>query len=362
VTGLEPQLAWRLRKGMVIVAHPLALTEKGTLDEVRQRALTRYYRDSGAGGVAVGVHTTQFAIHRPEVGLYPKVLALAREALEESPEGRRMLKVAGVVGDTRQAVEEAALARSLGYHAALVSMHELSGWSEAGMLSHLEAVGKVLPVFGFYLQPAVGGRRLSYTFWRKAAELESMVAIKIAPFDRYATLEVVRAVSESSRREEIALYTGNDDAMVVDLLTPYRLTVRGQPVEMRIVGGLLGQWAVWTRRAVELFQRIQEALAHPTDVEILDLLAYGARLTRANAAIFDAAHGFRGCLAGIHYVLAREGLLAGMACLDPEEGLSPGQAEEIDEVLAAYPELSDADFVAQHLAEWLGPEGERAMP
>lgn len=320
-------MSWleRLRQGLVIPAHPLCLTADRRFDEERQRALTRYYLDSGAGGIAVGVHTTQFAIRDPRHGLLEPVL---RAAAEEA-RGRDAVLVAGVCGGTAQALREAELARSLGYHCALVS---LSALREAGiqeLVEHIAAVGRVLPVFGFYLQPAVGGRVLPYEFWRRAAELEALAAIKIAPFNRYQTIDVVRAVAESGRAREIALYTGNDDNIVADLLTPFQFG----GVTLRIRGGLLGQWAVGTNSAVSLLRRIHEG-QNPSL-----LLSLGAQLTDLNAALFDAANGFRGSIAGIHEVLVRQGRMASRACLDPEEDLSPGQLEEIDRVMAAYPHL-----------------------
>ncbi len=338
-------MGWRerLRAGVVIPAHPLALTAERKLDERRQRALTRYYVAAGAGGVAVGVHTTQFGIRDPRVGLLRPVLELAIEELR----GREVVKVAGVCGATGQAVREAELAASLGYDAALASLGALSERPVEELIEHIRAVAAVMPVFGFYLQPAVGGRVLPYGFWRRFAEIDNVAAVKIAPFNRYQTLEVVRAVAESGRGGEIALYTGNDDNIVVDLLTGFEFGGR----RLRICGGLLGQWAVWTRRAVELLERIHAAGEEaPIPQEWLTL---AAQLTDANGALFDAANGFRGCIAGIHEVLRRQGLLAGCWCLDPEEGLSPGQAEEIDRVCRAYPHLSDDDFVREHLDEWL---------
>jgi dihydrodipicolinate synthase/N-acetylneuraminate lyase len=339
-----------LLRGAVIPAHPLALTAARKLDERRQRALTRYYLDAGAGGVAVAVHTTQFAIREPRHGLLRPVLALARETIDAELRARPrpFARVAGVVGETRQAVAEASLARELGYDLALLSLGALRDADDAALLAHCRAVGDVLPLFGFYLQPAVGGRVLGYGFWRALAELPSLYAVKIAPFDRYRTLDVVRAVADAGR-DDVALYTGNDDAIVADLVTPVPVG-DGRPPRS-IVGGLLGQWAVWTRSAVRLLdeaRRAREEGAVPAS-----LLARGASLTDANGAIFDVRHGFAGCIPGIHEVLRRQGLLAGTWCLDPHETLSPGQAEEIDRVIGAYPELSDDEFVAERLDEWL---------
>ncbi len=326
----------KLRAGMVIPAHPLALTAAGKLDERRQRALTRYYVDAGAGGLAVGVHTTQFAIR--EVGLLQPVLALALEASAN----RGVLRIAGVVGPAAQAVKEAELAASLGYDAVLLSLAALKDATVEEMIRHARAVADVLPVFGFYLQPAVGGRVLPFEFWRRFAEIENVVAIKMAPFNRYQTLDVIRAVAASGRAGEIALYTGNDDNIIADLITPFE--VGG--TSLRITGGLLGQWAVWTHRAVGILNRTRTGATG-------EMLALNTQLTDANAALFDVAHHFHGCIAGIHEVLRRQGLLEGIWCLDPKEGLSPGQAEEIDRVTRAYPHLTDDAFVRENLDRWL---------
>jgi dihydrodipicolinate synthase/N-acetylneuraminate lyase len=322
----------RLREGVVIPAHPLALTAERKLDERRQRALTRYYLAAGAGGVAVGVHTTQFEIR--DHGLLAPVLELAMEELRRA----ESIRIAGIVGKTALAVKEAELAARLGYHAGLLSLGAMAAASVPELLEHARAVASVIPLFGFYLQPAVGGRVLPYEFWRAFAEIENVVAIKIAPFNRYQTIDVIRAVAESGK--EIALYTGNDDNILLDLLTPYRF---GQTT-LRIVGGLLGHWAVWTRCAVELLEQRRR---------LNDSLTLAIEITDSNAAFFDAANGFRGCIAGIHEVLRRQGLLAGRWCLNPREELSPGQMEEIDRVYRAYPHLNDDDFVRQRLDEWL---------
>ncbi|TCP53996.1 dihydrodipicolinate synthase/N-acetylneuraminate lyase [Tamaricihabitans halophyticus] len=332
-----------LARGTVIPAHPLALTADRKLDERRQRALTRYYVAAGAGGCAVAVHTTQFEIRQPEVGLLRPVLELAADTLDGELGGRPFLRIAGACGPTAQAVAEAELAAELGYHAILLSPGGLPDVSEEELLRRARAVGEVLPVIGFYLQEAVGGRRLSVDFWRRLAELPSVVAIKLAPFDRYRTMDVVRGVAASGRAEEIALYTGNDDAILADLLG-----AGGG----RIVGGLLGQWAVWTRSAVDTLRLAQRAVGG--DGAALRLAVNRApELTDANAAVFDVAHGFRGCIAGVHEVLRAQGLLAGTWCLDPTEGLSPGQAAEIARVRAAYPWLPDDEFVAEHRDAWL---------
>jgi len=335
-----------LNDGCVIPAHPLALTAARTLDERRQRALTRYYMDAGAGGVAVGVHTTQFAIR--ERGLYEPVLALAAatvdDELKRTP--RPFMKVGGVIGPTAQAVREAGIARTLGYDCALLSLGALQGATDAELIAHCRAVADVLPLFGFYLQTAVGGRVLSYAFWREFAEIEQVCAIKIAPFNRYQTLDVVRAVVDAGR-DDIALYTGNDDNIVADLVTAFP----AQTGARWIVGGLLGQWAVWTSRAVELLEAAN--LARASGTVPTTLLRTGAALTQANAAIFDVTHAFAGCIAGIHEVLRRQGLLAGTWCLDPAEGLSAGQSDAIDRVVIQHPELADDPFVAEHLDTWM---------
>lgn len=339
-----------LLEGQVIPAHPLALDASRRLDERHQRALTRYYIASGAGGIAVGVHTTQFAIR--EHGLYRPVLELAAETASSAPErkGRPFATVAGLIGDTRNAVAEAEIAVALGYDAGLLSLGAWGGASDESILAHCRAVAAVIPLFGFYLQPAVGGRVLDYAFWRELAGIENVVAIKIAPFNRYRTLDVVRAVSDAGR-DDVALYTGNDDSIVLDLLTPVACVVGERVVERRIVGGLLGQWAVWTRCAVEMLEKIERTRDRRT-VDI-DWLRLGASLTDANGALFDVRHDFAGCIAGIHEILRRQGLIRGIWCLDPREGLSPGQSEEIDRVLRSYPELTDDEFVAEYRDEWL---------
>lgn len=335
-----------LLAGQVIPAHPLALTAERKLDERHQRALTRYYVAAGTGGLAVGVHSTQFAIRKPEIGLYEPVLQLASETIDDVLRAapRPFLKVAGVCGRTRQALKEAATALASGYHAGLLSMAAFAGDDDETVLAHCRAVADVIPIIGFYLQPAVGGRVFSYAFWRKFVEIPNLVGVKIAPFNRYQTLEVVRAVAEAGR-EDVALYTGNDDNIVVDLLTTF-------PFEGRqIAGGLLGQWAVWTQRAVEILAEARECRDEPAIDPLW--LTMAAALTDANSAIFDAANGFRGCIPGIHEVLRRQRLMASTWCLDPGECLSHGQAEEIDRVCRAYPELTDDAFVAEHVDEWL---------
>lgn len=338
-----------LQQGLVIPAHPLALTKDLKLDEKRQRALTRYYCDAGSGGVAVGVHTTQFSIRDRDVGLYQPVLELALEEVHgfEKRTGKVLAKIGGICGNTREACREAEILRELGYDGGLLSLAALSDASNAALIEHCRAVGEILPLIGFYLQPAVGGRPLNAEFWEHFVEIESVVAIKVASFDRYQTMEVLRAVAHSGRGSEVALYTGNDDNIVADLLTEFRFGDR----TAHFVGGLLGQWAVWTSRAVELLHSVHDAKQNRARLDTV--LARGAEITDANAAIFDAKHEFRGCIPGIHEVLRRQGLLAGNWCLDPGEVLSPGQLEEIERVYAAYPLLNDDAFVAENLDRWL---------
>ncbi len=322
-----------LARGVVIPAHPLALDALRRLDERCQRALSRYYIAAGAGGLAVGVHTTQFEIRQPQVGLFRPVLELAREEMDRADATRDepLVRVAGICGPTPQAVAEAAMIRELGYHAGLLSLAALRAADDTALLAHCRAVAEILPVVGFYLQPAVGGRVLSYLFWRRFLEIDNVVAVKIAPFNRYQTLDVVRAVAESGR-DDVVLYTGNDDNIVLDLLTPFRFRRGGQWIERRIVGGLLGHWAVWTRRAVELLEECHRLAAGGSQAIGAAMLQRNSEVTDCNAALFDAANAFAGCICGIHEVLRRQGLLQGTWCLNPREQLSPGQAEEIDRV------------------------------
>jgi hypothetical protein len=390
-----------LKRGVVIPASPLALDAGRRLDERRQRALWRYYVAAGAGGIAIGVHTTQFAIRDPKVGLFRPLLELGADEMErleaaESPSpqpspargegeershpnplpagegvsapsrptsasplrsaveataGSRLVRIGGVCGRTAQAVSEAEILRELGYHAGMLSLAAMKDADDAALVDHCRAVAEVIPLVGFYLQPAVGGRVLGYEFWRRFAEIENVVAVKIAPFNRYWTIDVIRALAEAGR-DDIAIYTGNDDNIVMDLLTPYRFTVDGKLVERRIVGGLLGHWSVWTKKAVELLDECHAVVESRSDVP-MEMLRRSIEVTDTNAAFFDTANGFAGCIAGIHEVLRRQGLLEGIWCLDPEERLSPGQAEEIDRVYLAYPHLNDDAFVAAHRDEWL---------
>lgn len=346
---MEAHMAQAFRDGLAIPAHPLALTAQRKLDERRQRALSRYYIAAGAGGLAIGVHTTQFAIRDPAVGLFKPVLTLAAEEMDRADGMRPMplFRIAGICGQTAQAVGEATLARDLRYHAGLLSLAALKGVDEVRLLDHCRAVADTLPVIGFYLQPAAGGRELNYRFWRQFADIPNLIGIKIAPFNRYHTLDVIRAVAESGRTD-IALYTGNDDNIVIDLLTPFRFGA----TTLRIVGGLLGHWSVWTHRSVEIYRRCRRLAVEnqPVPPEILML---SAAVTDSNAAFFDAANAFVGCIPGLHEVLRHQGLLEGIWCLNPQETLSAGQADEIARVYREYPQLNDDDFVRTHCQEWL---------
>lgn len=334
-----------LRQGGVIPAHPLALDSQRQLDTRHQRALSRYYLDAGAIGLAVGVHTTQFAIR--DHGLLEPVLSLAVE--EAAAHRSEPVLIAGAVGPTSQAVGEAELARDLGYHAVLLGLAALSDADEDSLIAHCETVATVMPVVGFYLQRAVGGQRLSLGFWRRFAQIENVVAIKAAPFDRYRTQDVIRAVIDARAEDRITLYTGNDDHIVADLLTPFTFRRDGDLVTLRIRGGLLGHWAVWTRRAVELLEEIHQA---PDGHDVRDWLARDARTTDANAVLFDAANDFGGCIVAIHEVLRRQGLMRGTWCLDPDERMGDGQMGELERILRDYPELTDDEFVRDNLDRW----------
>lgn len=352
-------LRQHLLAGHVIPAQPLALDRHRKFSEKHQRALTRYYVAAGSGGLAVGVHSTQFEIREPQHNLFKPVLELAAQTVREefaavppgaSAKGGGFALIAGICGQTKQAVAEAELALSFGYRAGLVSMAAFKTESEDAIVAHVATIAKLIPVVGFYLQPAVGGRVFSYAFWRKFAEIPGVVAIKMAPFNRYQTIDVVRAITEAGR-DDIALYTGNDDTIVADLLTPFIFAHQGKPVTRRIVGGLLGHWGVWTHAAVQLFKEAQAAAKQPAvDAKWLER---AVAVTDMNAALFDAANRFHGCIPGILEVLRRQGLVESIHCLNPHEVLSPGQAEELTRVCAAYPELTDDTFVAQHLNRWL---------
>lgn len=341
-----------MHRGVVIPALPLALKRDRKLDEKRQRALMRYYLDAGAGGVAVGVHTTQFEIRQMGINLFEPVLSIAREEFDRftGSTGKPILRIAGVIGQTEQAVKEARLAVSQGYHAALLSLAAFPDASNQTILEHCRTLAEIIPLFGFYLQPAVGGRVLDINFWREFAKIKNVIAIKIAPFNRYQTLDVVRGVIESGRADEIALYTGNDDNILVDLLTVFSFSDGSRMIKKRIVGGLLGHWAVWTRTAVNLLEQIHQGNLDGDTARSLNL---AMQITDSNAAFFDAANQFKGCIVGLHEVLRRQGLLQGVWTLNKDEELSPGQNEEIDRVYSAYPHLNDDEFVAENLRKWL---------
>jgi hypothetical protein len=348
---MSPILRTALNNGMVIPAMPLALDANRKFDERRERGLFRYYIAAGSGGVAIGVHTTQFAIRDPKINLFKPLLEIGREEIDRADASRStpLVRIAGICGDTAQACRESELVRGLGYQGGLLSLAALKSSSEDELIQHCRTVSEIVPIIGFYLQPAVGGRTLPFSFWRRFAEIENVVAIKMAPFNRYQTIDVVRAVTEAGR-EDIALYTGNDDNIVLDLLTPYRFLCDGKMRERRIVGGLLGHWSVWTQKAVALLNKCHAAVEKPIPPE---LLRRNIEVTDCNAAFFDAAHCFHGCIAGLHEVLRRQGLLEGTWCLDPNEALSAGQAEDIDRVYRSYPHLNDDTFVAEHRDEWL---------
>ncbi len=341
-----------LKNGTVIPAIPLVLDEQRHFDEAGQRKLIRYYLSSGAGGVAIAVHTTQFEIRKPEVGLFKTVLTIASQEFDafEAHTGKTIVRVAGVCGPAAQACAEAETAKQLGFDAVLLSPGGLDDLTEEQLVDRTHAVAQVMPVIGFYLQTACGGRRLSFNYWKAVADTPNVVAIKCASFNRYQTIDLMRGVAFSKRRKEIALYTGNDDNIVVDLLTPFRFTVDGKVVELRFVGGLLGHWSVWTHSVVELYKELR-TYQDGRDIPA-ELLARGVAVTDCNGVFFDVAHNFAGCIPGVHEVLRRQGLIPGIWCLNPNETLSPGQAEEISRVCESYPSLNDDAFVAAHLKEW----------
>jgi hypothetical protein len=347
---LNPGVKHLLHEGAVIPAHPLVLNQDFTIDENRQRSLTRYYLACGAGGLAVGVHTTQFEIRKPAFNYLETILRIASEEISEERNKRSFIKVAGICGPTAQAIKEAELAVKYDYDLGLVSLGGLNTWSDAELIKHIVSIAEVIPVFGFYLQPSVGGRLLSFEFWRDFVEIPNVHAIKVAAFNRYQTIDVVRAVSSSGRRNEIALYTGNDDNIVADLLTSYSFPSDGKNIEKKFVGGLLGHWAVWTKTAVELLDEIKQCIADNYS-GVDKLLSKGIAITDMNAVIFDAKNSFKGCIAGIHEVLRRQGLMEGNWFLNPEEKLSNGQMEEIDRIYKEYPQFTDDEFVKQFLKE-----------
>ncbi|MCK0147164.1 dihydrodipicolinate synthase family protein [Arenibacter sp. F26102] len=351
-TELPKDVLEALQKGVVIPALPLALNKERKLDERRQRALMRYYLDAGAGGVAVAVHSTQFEIREPEFDLFEPILRIAKEEFDAFTRktGKPIIRIAGIIGKTKQALGEVESAMANGYHAALLSLGAFKDATNEEILEHCRAVAEKIPVIGFYLQPAVGGRKLDVDFWRAFANIENVVAIKMAPFNRYQTLDVVRGVAESDRPHEVTLYTGNDDNILIDLLSEYQIEVGGKVVKKRIVGGLLGHWAVWTKAAVKLLDGVQKG---EYDNDVQKVITRSIQITDTNAAFFDPAHNFSGCIPGIHEVLRRQGLLEGLWTLNEDEALSPGQLEEIDRVYGAYPHLNDDKFVAENIDRWL---------
>lgn len=354
VNDIDPQVLSAVRKGAVIPAQPLALDANRKFVPKYQRALCRYYIDAGVGGIAVGVHSTQFEIRNPDIGLFEPVLARTSQAIDEwcVKTGRGILKISGVCGQTRQARYEAEFALKNGYDACLLSLSALKDSTIAEMLVHCRAIAGIMPVIGFYLQPSVGGRILPYEFWREFMEIDNILAVKMAPFNRYQTLDVVRALAESGRENEITLYTGNDDNIVMDLLTEYKIQTAAGQKRIRIKGGLLGHWCVWTQKAVELLEEIHAIIASGKTIQA-EMLSRNIEVTDCNAAFFDPANYFAGCIPGIHEVLHRQGLLPGIWCLNPKEGLSPGQSEEIDRVYRSYPHLNDDSFVKDGLDKWL---------
>lgn len=346
---MTPQIRQLLNAGMAIPACPLVLDRERRFDEEKQRRLIRYYSAAGSGGLAIGVHTTQFAIREPRHNLHKTVLLVAADEMDQLDRNRAnpILRVGGICGKTEQAVAEAGVARDLGFHAGLLSLGAMKDAPEDEIIAHCRAVAQVIPVFGFYLQASVGGCVLPYSFWRKFVEIENLIAIKIAAFNRYQTIDVIRPLAEAGR-DDVALYTGNDDNIVMDLLTPYRFEVNGKSVERRFAGGLLGHWAVWTSKSVEILKRCQAIVAGNEPVP-QDLLRLANEVTDCNAVIFDAANDFRGCIPAIHEILRRQGLIDATGCLDPGEVMSPGQAAEIDRLYRAYPHLTDDSFVSEFL-------------
>ncbi len=353
-TELPVDVLNTLRKGAVVPALPLALNKNRKLDERRQRALMRYYLDAGAGGVAVAVHTTQFEIRLPEFNLYGPVLQIAREEFDRFSKktGKPIVRIAGVIGKTEQALAEARLTLEKGFHAVLLGVAAFHDSTNEEIIAHCQAVAEIIPVVGFYFQPAVGGRRLDVDFWREFAKIENVVAIKMAPFNRYYTFDVVRGVAESGRADDITLYTGNDDNIFMDLLSEYHIVVEGKTITKKIAGGLLGHWAVWTKTAVRLLEEVHNGLYED---KLTQAIILANQVTDCNAAFFDVANNFAGCITGLHEILRQQGLLEGIWTLNEDETLSPGQKEEINRVYAAYPHLNDDDFVKENLEKWLTP-------
>lgn len=336
------------QEGIVIPAQPLALNSARQFDPVRQRALSRYYMDAGAGGLAVGVHTTQFAIR--DVGLYAPVLETASEAVENWCDTTKFM-IAGVAGKTDQAIQEAKTAKSLGYQSVLVSMAALNDSEEADLIDHCTAISKIIPIIGFYLQKAVGGRYLSRQFWKSFAEIDNVIGIKMAPFNRYATLDVIRGVVEAKAEKRITLYTGNDDHIVLDLISTHQILRGDETVTMQIAGGLLGHWSVWTSSAVRTLELCKKAKANNSISA--ELMSLDSAVTDCNAVVFDVVNNFEGVIAGCHEILRRQGLLEGRWCLDEAEDLGPGQNAEIDRIYREYPQMNDDAFIAKNLHRWL---------
>jgi dihydrodipicolinate synthase/N-acetylneuraminate lyase len=353
ISDIPTDIYQNVKKGVVIPAMPLALNPDRSFDETHQCALVRYYMDAGVGGIAAGVHSTQFQIREPEFGLFEAVLSLVYNVIDTygKPESG-ILKIAGICGRTDQALKEAGLAVQYGYHTGLLSLAAFADDNIQTMIEHCEEIARVIPLFGFYLQPSVGGRILPYDFWRRFAEIENVLAIKIAPFNRYQTFDVVRAVCDAGREGEIALYTGNDDNIVLDLLTTYRIQSEGGEKTVRIVGGLLGHWAVWTQAVVDQMAEIHQLAENQLPIPP-QMVTLAQEITDANAVIFDAANNYKGCIPGIHEVLRRQGLFRGTWCLDENETLSPGQAGQIERVYRSYPHLNDDGFVGENLERWL---------
>jgi len=342
-----------IRRGTVIPAIPLALNSDRQFDERRQRALVRYYIDAGVGGIAVGMHFTQFEIRVPGIDLFERVLQVCADEIDSycKTPGRSIAKIAGINGSTPAALTQVQTARDIGYHCSIASMTAFRGSMEQEMVHHMRELARVMPMFGFYLLTGIGGIRLPYEFWREVVEIENVVGIKIAPFDRYGTIDVARALADSGRSNDVLLYTGNDDSIVYDLLTPFRFGPEGSSNTIRIRGGLLGQWACWTKRAVELHEQLL-TIADSGQPISPELLTLSAQVTDANAALFDPRNGFAGSIPGINEILRRQGFLEGIWTLKRDEVLSPGQMEEINRVCAAYPHLTDDDFVAANLDRW----------
>ncbi len=350
--NLSKEISDIIKKGVVIPALPLALNAERKLDERRQRALMRYYLDAGAGGVACAVHTTQFEIRVAGIDLLEPVLKIAKEEFDvfEKNTGKKVVRVAGILGRTDQAVQEAKQAVLLDYNVGLLGLKAFKNDDNETIIEHCKKVAEIIPIVGFYLQTAVGGRRLDADFWREFAKIKNVVAIKMAPFNRYHTIDVMRGVAESGRADEITLYTGNDDNIIPDLLTEYEFCFNNEIIKLRISGGLLGHWAVWTKSAVEQLEKIKSS---DYKNNLSELYTLGIKVTDVNSAFFDVANNFKGCVVGLHYVLQRQGLLEGLWTLNRDEILTEGQKKEIDRVYDSYPELNDDEFVTSNLSKWL---------